>query len=221
GYTHHWAECADALNEGGLYVAIASLPAPRRAQSPGVQWHVVMEMISERCVTTQEAVQACARVRHLRPMSYLLVDAAGNCAVVEATGAGVAVRWAGEGYVVAANAPQGGELAVTAPAPARRLPQEPAAIEARDNAQAAARSERRLRHAVARLEDALPRISASEVRAMLRDHEAPICTGDHGEPDGAPWATIWSGVCAPGEGRFAIAPGLPCRHEFQAFMLDT
>jgi hypothetical protein len=57
------------------------------------------------------------------------------------------------------------------------------------------------------------------VRKCLSDHRAPICTGDHDHPDGAPWGTIWSGVCKPGEGTFSVTPGLPCRHGYRQFEL--
>ena len=71
------------------------------------------------------------------------------------------------------------------------------------------------------LTDAAPSVSEEAVRCILADHSAPICTGDHARPDGAPWATIWSGLCAPAEGTFDIAPGLPCRHPYRRFRIEA
>jgi len=218
GYTHHWAGCPDVLNEAGLYVAIASLP-PEPVTLPGVQWSILVDAISETCATVAQAVAVCSRVRHLRPMSYLLADAAGGVAVVEATPTEVRLRGAAGGLVVAANAAQGGKpvagqeathTGYALPTPVggervRHADSEP--------------SRRRTARAAEMLRACMPNITEATVRDVLRDHHAPICTGDHDDPDGAPWGTIWSGVCRPADGAFAIAPGLPCRHDYREYRL--
>jgi hypothetical protein len=221
GYTHHWAGCADVLNERGLYLAIASLP-PEPVLAPGVQWSILVDMITERCATVAEAVAVCARVSHLRPMSYLLADASGDVAVVEATPRRVSVRRARSGFVAATNVLQGGEelagrrrpLSVVLPEPGGPRPNE-------RSEDARARSERRLRRVEGLLSHAVAGLSEPSIRRILADHEGPICTGCHGDADGAPWATIWSGICTPAEGRFLVAPGLPCRHAYASFGLDA
>jgi len=222
GYSHHWAGCADLLSEAGLYVAIASLP-PEPVRAPGVQWNIVTEMVSETCSTVAEAAEACARVRHLRPMSYLLADAHGDVGLVEATPREVRFR---EGaplggvckVVIAANAPQGGDLVRAwddgAAARSEELPPH-------YRGGAAERAEQRIARVQQCLE-ALPqqeRPGADDIAAILKDHHAPICAGDHADPDGAPWSTIWSGLCEPSRGTFRIAPGLPCRHAYQEFRI--
>jgi hypothetical protein len=218
GYTHHWAGCPDVLNEHGLYVAIASLP-PESVVRPGVQWSILVEAVSEQCATVRDAVGLLSGVTHLRPMSYLLADASGDAAVVEATPRCVCLRQPEGGLVLAANAPLGGEP-LPPPEPAGAALEQPLGPEPPSDAgRARARSERRVERARRMLLDAWPRVSEDTVRAVLRDHEAPICTGDHAREDGAPWATIWSGICEPAAGRFLIAPGLPCRQEYQEFSM--
>ena len=218
GYTHHWAGCADLLTENGLYIAIASLP-PADVRAPGLQWNIVVDMMAERCSTVAEALDACAAVRHLRPMSYLLADAAGGIGLVEATPDGVRSGPGAAGIVVAANAPQGGRLVrdwtLEKPPYLLRAPIRLAPPNYRDDA--VERARRRIERAHALLEDAASRLSTDDVKSVLSDHEAPICAGDHAHPDGTPWGTIWSGICTPTEGRFRIAPGLPCRYEYQCF----
>jgi len=217
GYTHHWAGCPDSVNETGLCIAIASLPVARDGElAPGVQWSILVDMISECCVTADEAVEVCAGVRHLRPVSYLFADAAGAAAVVEATPREVRVRSPKDGFVVAANVVQGGERLSTNldDRPAFSLPVVPRQGEA---AGVTERGRRRVQRAAEMLRAALPDVSEEDVRRILEDHEAPICTGDHGREDGAPWGTIWSGVCLPAEGKLRIAPGLPCRQAYQTF----
>ena len=226
GYSHHWAGCADLLNDAGLYVAIASLP-PAQARAPGVQWNIVTEMISETCATVAEAAEACAGVRHLRSMSYLLADAAGAAGVVEATPDEVRLREAtaegGCAFVVAANAPQGGRVL-------RNWNDEPKSAEGLAEAPphyrggAVGRAERRIRQAQTLLKELLARNagrrpSVEQIQRILSDHKAPICVGDHADADGAPWGTIWSGICEPARGELLIAPGLPCRHAYQTFRI--
>jgi hypothetical protein len=215
GYTHHWAGCCDLLNEAGLYLAIASLPA-EPVRQPGVEWTILTDAIIGGCSTTAQVVRLCAGVRHLRTMSYLLADAAGDVAVVEAGPGGVIVRRAEEGVVAATNVARGGE---TLSRPERGGSAPVVWEPRRPPPHGLQRAERRYEHAVRLLAREAPSVSEEAVRRILSDHEAPICTGDHAEPDGARWATIWSGVCEPAAGRFLIAPGLPCRHDYRAFGL--
>jgi hypothetical protein len=221
GYTHHWAGCADVLNESGLYLAIASLP-PEPVRLPGVQWSIVVERVTECCATVAEAVAVCASVRHLRAMSYLLADAGGGVAVVEATPHQVRVRQAADGFVAATNIPQGGEpVGVPEAAPEHALPEPIGPASTGRRRYSMAPSRRRLQRARELLRMALPRVGEESVRRILSDHEAPICTGDHAMRDGGRWATIWSGVCRPAEGVFAIAPGMPCGHDYEPFKVAS
>jgi len=55
---------------------------------------------------------------------------------------------------------------------------------------------------------------SSVVKAILRDHKAPICRGDHpsveerGGFDGV-FGTIWSLICHPGRREILLADGHP------------
>jgi len=191
--------------------------------APGVQWNVVTEMISETCTDVAQAVEACARVCHLRSMSYLLADAGGAVGVVEATPTEVRFREGepceGGAFVVAANAPQGGRL-VRRYEPGSAEPKAKLPLQFRHGA--LEHAERRIERVRRLLKERLTgragcALSVDEVAAMLRDHEGPVCAGDHAHPDGAPWGTIWSGICEPARDAFLIAPGLPCRHAYQRF----
>ena len=220
GYTHHWAGCTDLLNESGLYVAIASLP-PAPVRAAGVQWNILIDAGTERCSTIGDAAALLGSVRHLRPMSYLLADASGQVGVVEATPDAVVLRRPKEGLVTAANAPQGGNAikdwsvdrqGFSLSEPIRTVPQN---YEGR----AVQRARKRISRAEELLRRASGRVSVAAVQQVLSDHAAPICTGDHNHPDGAPWGTIWSGLCTAASREFWIAPGLPCRHPYQRFVL--
>ena len=220
GYTQHWAGYPDVLSETGLYVAVASLPA-LDVRAPGVQWNVLVDMISETCATVDEAVAVCARVRHLRSISYTIADARGAIRVVEATPQAVHVRAPQDGLLVATNAPLGGELLRdwAGQGAACELPEPIAVSSPRARGDVARRGTRRQRRAEALLRAVGPRLSRSDLVAALGDHEAPICVCPHSHPRGATWGTIWSGICEPATGRFAIAPGPPCWCDYVDFTL--
>ena len=220
-YTHHWAGNADVLTDDGLYVAIASLP-PQEIHAPGVQWNIVMEMLTGRCSCVAQAAEACADMRHLRPMSYLLADESGEVAVVEAMPHEVRLRRPKEGFVVAANIDQGGKI--IRQWPGERVPgslTEPVRPRpANYRGDALQRAQKRVDRTTNLLREGGRAISINDVQDILKDHEAPVCIGDHSDPDGAPWATIWSGICEPRYRTFRVAPGLPCRHPYQEFEMD-
>ena len=219
GYTHHWAGCADILNDAGLYAAIASLP-PVPTQAPGMQWNIALDMVSEKCSTVDQAAERLSAVRHLRPMSYLLADASGRVAVAECTPQTTHVRVHEDGVVIAANTPQGGrrtadwrteEPDVTLPEPTGQKPE--------DFGSGAEEKSRRRIERTRELLSGIDGVDVERVKRILRDHVAPICRGNHDSADGAPFGTIWSGICRPDAREFSIAPGLPCRTEYQQFRL--
>ena len=207
-YTHHWAGLADVLNDAGLYVGISSLPAAP-VRSPGVQWNLAVDMVSERCSTVSGAAEALASIRHLRPMSYLLADAGGNVGIVEALPKRVRFRTAKWAPVAAANLRRAGKLLADHSGDGPPGPPENPVDHDVD-------SERRSARRVERVLELLADNQADQGAAedVLSDHSAPICR--HREPD---WGTIWSAVCLPDEGRLCIAPGPPCRHTYRDYRL--
>jgi hypothetical protein len=208
------------LSEQGLYVAIASLP-PEDIRAPGMQWSIVVEMLAAGCSNLEQAAEACAGVRHLRPMSYLIADADGAVGIVEATPTEVRLRRPDAGFVTAANIAQGGETLRRWGD--RRMPGSlKETVRPRPSnyrGDALQRARRRIERAEEMLHGEAPQLCFDAVRRVLQDHEAPICTGDHSRPDGDPWGTIWSGLCRPKSGEFYIAPGLPCRHAYRQFKM--
>jgi predicted choloylglycine hydrolase len=94
----------DGVNDAGLFiclhVALADEPAEVR---PGVPFHLLPRLVLETCATTQAAVDLLTRVRHLHPFNYLIADASGDLAVVEAHPEAVRVAERGSGFVAASN----------------------------------------------------------------------------------------------------------------------
>jgi len=213
-YTHHWAGDADVLNEAGLFIAISSLP-PAPVQTPGMQWNLTVDMVSELCDTVDEAAEKLASVRHLRPMSYLLADASGDATVVEALPGEVNIREAGAGPVAAANVRRFGRaLRDGTNTPPRGVLEQPINPGADSHDPDSERRSRRRVRRVLELLDEGPMDPEAAGRA-LADHQAPVCR--HHDPG---WGTIWSAICLPARRRLRIAPGPPCRTGYRTFDLQ-
>ncbi|MBI4530393.1 MAG: hypothetical protein HY709_02625 [Candidatus Latescibacteria bacterium] len=200
-YTHHWAGSPDALNEHGLFVVMNSLPKVE-AKHPGLQWNAVIKAMMETCRNVGEARQFIVEVPHLRSMTYLIADAAGEAIVAEATPEGVKIREPVEGYIIATNHRVGGS-------------------DDRPTSQ----------HRYRRVEELLNKrygsIDEKGMECILQDHTGNICSGSHKIADQSGelmgwraadqsselmgWGTIWSLIAYPSERRLRIAPGHPCK----------
>jgi Acyl-coenzyme A:6-aminopenicillanic acid acyl-transferase len=94
----------DGVNDAGvficLHVALSDEPATPR---PGVPFHLLPRLVLETCANTRQAVDLLSRVRHLHPFNYLIADAGGELAVVEAHPEAVRVAQSGTDFVAATN----------------------------------------------------------------------------------------------------------------------
>jgi hypothetical protein len=67
-------------------------------------------------------------------------------------------------------------------------------------------------------------VDLEDVKAILRDHEAPICRGDHPSVEerggfDSLFGTIWSLICQPGRREILLAAGHPCNSEYERYSL--
>lgn len=195
GYTHHWAGLPDALNEEGLFIAIAALPK-RPPNRPGLQWNLIVDAMTSTCGTAAEAAAILTSVSHLRAMAYLAVDGSGRALVVEAGPDRVSVRSAIRDQIVVTN---------------HRLDEIPGTDRER-------RSLRRYERATQLLHAYAGRLDEDAAKTILSDHQAGICSGPHGDDRNkrnGGFGTIWSSVCRPDRRALEIAPGHPCRKQYE------
>jgi hypothetical protein len=94
----------DGVNDAGLFiclhVALSDEPAQPR---PGVPFHLLPRLVLETCADAGQAVDLLTRVRHLHPFNYLIADAGGALAVVEAHPEAVRVAQSGGDFAAATN----------------------------------------------------------------------------------------------------------------------
>ncbi len=204
--THHWAGSPDALNERGVAVVLSVLPE-REVKKPGLQWHMVIDILMETCSYLEEAHEFITSIPHLRAFNYLIADEH-QAIVAEATPDRVLIR-----------EPEGGFLVATNHLPGKEFPEEELTEPDRLRQRRSFNRYKRVHQMMAER----PRgVDLEAVQAILRDHEAPICRGDHpsveerGGFDGV-FGTIWSLICQPGRREILLAAGHPCNSEYERY----
>jgi hypothetical protein len=202
--THHWAGSPDGFNEKGLGIFLSVLPH-RDPTGAGLAWHLIMDLVLDICRDVEEAWELISSVPHLAAFNYLLADAQGQAALAEALPDGVLRREPSEGFLLATNHLPGREEAETSLSPA----------DARRQRKSLARYAR-VTEFVGRAERQIDR---EAIEAVLRDHQAPVCRGNHDPVPGDSsfdnvFGTIWSLVVRPGKGQMLLAWGHPCRTDY-------
>jgi predicted choloylglycine hydrolase len=202
--THHWAGSTGGMNEAGLGVYLSVLPR-ESSVGPGLAWHLIVDILLDDCRDVEEAKDFVTSVPHLSAFNYLIVDADGAAVVAESLPGGVTMREAENGFLLATNH-----------LPGRETPEENLSPNDRRRQQ---RSIGRYAKATKVLSETGNSVDEAGIKSLLRDHEAPICRGNHNPPPDAVafddvFGTIWSLVAKPQERRMQVAWGHPCRSEY-------
>ena len=193
GYTHHWGGLCDAMNEHGVTICIASLP-PTGRTAPGLQWHIVVDLVMTRSTSVAEAVDLLVGIPHVRSLSYLVVDAT-DARLVEAGPDGSTVNSPEHGLLVGTN---------------HRIGNGSIDDPRRDTSRKRRERAREL---------LVGKIDRSDMVRVLSDHTGGICAGDydfeqHVHTTSGQSGTIWSMIASPADRLFEIAPGHPCSTPF-------
>jgi predicted choloylglycine hydrolase len=202
--THHWAGSTGGMNEAGLGAFLSVLPR-ETSLGPGLAWHLIVDIVLESCRDVEEAKDFVTSVPHLSAFNYLIVDAEGAAVVAEALPGGVTIREAENGFLLATNH-----------LPGRESPEEQLSPNDRRRQQ---RSISRYTLATTVLSEIGNSVDETTIKGLLRDHEAPICRGNHNPPPDAVafddvFGTIWSLVAVPQERQLQVAWGHPCEAEY-------
>jgi predicted choloylglycine hydrolase len=205
--THHWAGSTGGMNEAGLGVFLSVLPR-ESSVGPGLAWHLIVDIVLENCQDVEEARDFVTTVPHLSAFNYLIVDAEGEAVVAESLPGGVTMREAENGFLLATNHLPGREMPEEKLSPNDRRRQE--------------RSISRYAKATTVLSQIGNSVDEAAIKSLLRDHEAPICRGNHHPPPDAVafddvFGTIWSLVVEPQQTRMQVAWGHPCRSEYMSY----
>lgn len=178
----------DGLNEAGLAIAVAGVEGHYTSR-PGVWDHIPVRSVLEQCRTADEAVELIQALPHLRAKSFLVADAAGAVAAIEAAQEGLAVVRPKKGLGAVTN---------------HFVTQEMRAYCAEEKIPS---------NSAQRLATARRWLDAGARRGSVTGQELEdlLSSTDEGVRSqlGAGFATVWSWVAELGERRFDLCDGLP------------
>jgi hypothetical protein len=185
----------DGVNDAGVFICLhVALADEPETIEPGIPFHLLPRVVLETCTTTAEAVDRLLRVRHLHAFNYLLADASGDLAVVEAHPQGVYVAERNGEFVAATNHYRQPEMAEL------------------QGGQRQSHSHRRLDRLYGqreRLRQTTQAAASGAMQAALSDHESGLCGHSGGH------TTLWSMTADLTAKRVAYARGAPCETGFE------
>lgn len=91
----------DGLNEAGLAIGITNVMGGRH--TPGVMFPLAVRHVLHTCRTTEQAEAYLEGIPYIRNTNFLIADAAGTIAMVEASPRRVNVTYAADGFAVVTN----------------------------------------------------------------------------------------------------------------------
>ncbi|MBN1201071.1 MAG: hypothetical protein JXJ20_04370 [Anaerolineae bacterium] len=99
----------DGINAAGVAVAITAVEGGR--DYPGIMFTLAARAVLDRCHSTEEAVTLLQGIRHARAINFLVADAGGDIAVIEAAPRCVHVMRPKNGFAAVTNQFQSDEMA--------------------------------------------------------------------------------------------------------------
>ncbi len=192
GCSDHWVGRHDGLNEAGL--AIGHSGPPTRHQHPGFVFTLAIRAVLDTCRTVSEAAAFLGRIPHLQNTAFLVADASGDIAAVDASPDKVVTTKFTDGFGFLANQYVSEGMAAYAPAD---LPGN------RHRARNFATWFRK--HSAVGMED---------VQQVLGDPVHGVCNCGDGETED-PVVTLWSWTAALGEPSIHLAKGTPDRTPYE------
>lgn len=190
----------DGVNEAGLAIGFAGVPTDE--YEPGVSWPIAIRTVLDTCRSVSEAASTLAAMPHVRNANFLLADAGGDLAVVEAGPADVEVTRPDRDWIAVTNQFRSESMRAH-----QSVPREPAdcprlqTFESllADGSGASAESDA---------------VSLLDLQTAMGDPDAGVCwrldeTGDD------PRSTIWSWAMALDAGKARLARDSPVRTRYE------
>jgi predicted choloylglycine hydrolase len=190
----------DGINAAGLGIGITAVMGGR--DHPGIMFNIATRIVLDRCRSTTEAVEFLQAIRHARTINFLVADASGEIAIVEAAPGHVHVTRSENGFAAITNQFQSDAMAHH-----ERLRRRPPT------------SYRRLRALHEWFAGRQIPISASNMQGILSmPYPRGVCALPSKRRTGL--QTLWSWTAALGTHEIAFAPGSPIEAAYRAHALS-
>ncbi|WP_330633237.1 C45 family peptidase [Halocatena halophila] len=189
GCSDHWVGRHDGINEAG--VAIGHTFVPNDGSEPGIMFGLAARAVLDTCRTVDDAVSFLERIPHARNTNFLVADAAGDIASIEASPEAVATTRPTNGFGAVTNHFQSESM-----------------LEYERREERTESSETRLENLDGWFDTQRDGFDTADVQRVLTDPENGVCSCADGNEDD-PILTLWSWAVTPGGTPSMLAKGSP------------
>ncbi|MCK4498495.1 hypothetical protein KAU25_04790 [Candidatus Bathyarchaeota archaeon] len=183
----------DGINEAGLAIAVNGVHGVYN-DKPGVWDHIPVRAVLDNCETTSSAVSLLRKIPHLFSKNFLVADATGEIAVVEAAQQNVTVQHCKNGFGAITNHFTSKTMRQYNNPKLRML-----------------KTEERLKTAEAWLQQRSELIDLTGLKKLLTDVRDGVCS------NGKNFSTAWSWVAQCGERSIELATETPVKADFNRY----
>jgi predicted choloylglycine hydrolase len=183
----------DGVNEAGLAIAVNGVHGVYN-DKPGVWDHIPVRAVLDNCEDTREAVSVLRKIPHLFAKNFLVADAEGDIAIVEAAQQNVAVLHPNDRFGVITNHFTSKNMSRYNSPKLKMF-----------------KTEERLRNAEAWLQESNELIDTEGVKRLLTDVTDGVCS------DKTDFLTAWSWVTQCGKRSIELATGAPVKGDYKTY----
>jgi predicted choloylglycine hydrolase len=189
GCSDHWIGRHDGINQAGL--AIGHTFVPNHGTQPGIMFGLAARTVLDTCRTVADAVEFLERIPHARNTNFIVADADGNIAIVEASPEKVTTTRPTDGFGAVTNHFQSASM-----------------LAYEDTDERTTNSETRLHNLNEWFETRSDQLNSDDIQHILTDPENGVCAcADESESN--PIMTLWSWTASPGDSICHLAKGTP------------
>jgi predicted choloylglycine hydrolase len=181
----------DGLNEAGVAIAVAGVHGIY-TDAPGVWDHIPVRAVLDHCSTVDEAVTLLLKFPHFWTKNFLVADAHGNIAIIEAAQQDIAVHYPQDGIGIITNHFNSPSMQPYNN-PNRTMP----------------RTHDRLHLIDDWFQQQTNPIRSDQIKRILKNPKTGICSNTTETPTQDAFLTIWSWVAKLGSRSFEMATGKP------------
>ncbi len=179
----------DGINEKGLGVAQSGIIS---YLEPGLPFWAIVRFLLDKCSNVSECIDFLLDVPHFSTMTYLLADAKGNIAIVEASPKKCAIRYPEDDFLVSTNHynhPDMQDIKLYIPPD----------------------SNSRYNYICNALQNRPKQINEENLKKILSNHDGLVCS----HRDKINLGTLWSTVANLNTLKYWRSEGHPCSHPYE------
>ncbi|MFX1250882.1 MAG: C45 family autoproteolytic acyltransferase/hydrolase [Promethearchaeota archaeon] len=181
----------DGINEAGVAIAVTGVHGVY-TDKPGVWDHIPIRIVLDTCTTTKEAVELLEKIPHLWTKNFLIADAQGDIAIVEAAQQDLAVIYPTDGIGVVTNH-------FVSDSMQNYSNQEKLMYKTKE----------RLSNVRRWFENQNEKVDLDILKWVLSDPEMGVCSDFKAKQPNGSFLTVWSWVAKLGEKNLQLATGVP------------